>query len=87
MPAELQHDMQRLSSQIQTCKQARAYIMDQVLTRRDPWFGDENNTTITKNTKIKLTTAQISKIECTKTNRVHTEQGKTPQTSNVQAGK
>ena len=44
MPAELQHDMQRLSSQIQTYKQARAYIMDQVLTRRDPWFGDEKKT-------------------------------------------
>ena len=44
MPAEVQHDMQRLSSQIQTYKQARAFIMDQVLTRRDPWFGDEKKT-------------------------------------------
>ena len=44
MPAELQHDMQRLSSQIQTYTQVRAYIMDQVLTRRDPWFGDEKKT-------------------------------------------
>ena len=37
-------EMQRLSSQIQTYTQARAYIMDQVLTRRDPWFGDEKKT-------------------------------------------
>ena len=44
MPAELQHDMQRLSSQIQTYKQARPDIMGQVLTRRDPWFGDEKKT-------------------------------------------
>ena len=44
MPAALQHDMQRLSSQIQTYKQARAFFMDQVLTRRDPWFGDVKKT-------------------------------------------
>ena len=44
MPAELQHDMQRLRSQIQTYTKARAYIMDQVLIRRDPWFGDEKKT-------------------------------------------
>ena len=39
MPAELQHEMQRLSSQIQTYKQARACIMDQVLTRRETKSG------------------------------------------------
>ena len=44
MPAELQHDMQRLSSQIQAYMQARACFVDQVLTRRDPWFGDEKKT-------------------------------------------
>ena len=57
MPAELQHDMQRLSSQIQTYKQARAYIMNQVLTRRDPWFGDEkkNNVRWTSSNEIGCT--------------------------------
>ena len=62
MPAELQHDMQRLSSQMKTHMQARAYIMDQVLTRRDPWFGDEKKTRSDGPVPIELDAFQKSQI-------------------------
>ena len=60
MPAELQHVMQRLSSQIQTCKRTRAYIMDVVLTRRDPWFGDEKKTKSGGHVPMDLDALQMS---------------------------
>ena len=79
MPAELQHDMQRLSSQIQTYKQARAYIMDQVLTRRDPWFGDEKKTKSGGPVPMELDALQKSQI-----NGEHVDaMGSTLQHSNV----
>ena len=62
MPAELKHYMQRLSSQIQTYKQARAYIMDQVLTRRDPWFGDVKKTKSGGPVPMELDALQQSQI-------------------------
>ena len=79
MPAELQHDMQRLSSQIQTYKQARAYIMDQVLTRRDLWFGDEKKTKSGGPVPMELDALQKSQI-----NGEHVDaMGSTLQHSNV----
>ena len=72
-------EMQRLSSQIQTYTQARAYIMDQVLTRRDPWFGDEKKTKSGGPVPMELDALQKSQI-----NGEHVDaMGSTLQHSNV----
>ena len=79
MPAELQHDMQRLSCQIQTYNQARACIMDQVLTRRELWFGGEKKTKSGEPVPMELDSLQKSQI-----NGEHVDaMGSTLQHSNV----
>ena len=79
MLAELQHEMQRLSSQIQKYRQARAYFMDQVLTRRDLWFGDEKKTKSGVPVPMDLDALQMSQI-----NGEHVDaMGSTLQHSNV----